>query len=81
MINSDDTPQCSNCCGKIGVTEFTTLAGSHIPEKVVHLCVYCAGSVAGNAYFYPRQYGNSGDAILRGMAAMMNKLEERLTKK
>lgn len=79
-MDSYDVPTCSNCCGKIDVREFNTWRGSHIPEKVVLLCTYCAGSRAGNAYFYPHQYGDSGAAILCGVAAMMNKLEERLTK-
>lgn len=69
--------ECSNCCGKIGVKVFDTSPGAHIPEKKVRLCIYCAGSAAGNAFFYPRQYGD-GANVLKGMASMMNLLEERV---
>ena len=77
---SDTQLECSNCGGKIEVMELMTPPGTCISEKFVRLCTYCAGSSAGNAYFYPRQH-DGGASILCGMAAMMNRLEERLTKK
>ena len=71
--------ECDNCHGTAGVTKMASQSLSlqqESGETHVRLCVYCAGSVAGNAFFFPRNY--EGADVMRALAGMMNILEKRI---
>lgn len=78
---TSETRECFNCHGGKGVREFDAQMMSKPAqrgEKKIMLCVYCAGTIAGNAYQYPEQY--EGADAMKAAAGMMNILEDRIAK-
>ncbi len=72
MSAPDKPEECPSCSFK--TTELKRYDGDR-----VWLCDVCAGSLAGNAHLYPRQY-ESTSTILKTMALMTNMLLAEIKK-
>jgi len=50
------------------------------PKRKAMLCNICRGTWAGNAFFWPRQYGFSETAILKSISSVTNMILEAIEK-